>query len=93
MTFSEGNTFNQEQLNGRGRSWFSTVILAASFSPIKQMGWRGDSGRQYARQSHWCGGRKQSMFGSSKVLRVWLPYSTSPGELWASRGLTPLLSG
>ncbi len=86
MTFSEGNTFNQEQLNGRRRWWFSTVILAASFSPIKQIGWRGDSGRQYARQSHWCGGKKQSMFGSSKVLRVWLPYSTCPGELWASRG-------
>ncbi len=29
---------------------------------------------------------KQSMFGSSKVLRVWLPYSTMSGELWGSRG-------
>ncbi|MGU0171224.1 hypothetical protein ACVXG8_03135 [Escherichia coli] len=29
---------------------------------------------------------KQLMFGSSKVLRVWLPYSTMSGESWASRG-------
>ncbi len=73
MTFSEGNTFNQEQLKVVRRWWFSTVILAASFSPISRCGWRGDSGRQYARQSHWCAEEKQSMFGSSKVLRVWLP--------------------
>ena len=31
MTFSEGNTFNQEQLNGRAQVVVLTVILAASF--------------------------------------------------------------
>ena len=33
---------------------------------------------------------KQSMFGSSKILRVWLPYSTISGRIMGQSGLTPL---
>ncbi len=58
MTFSEGNTFNQEQLNGRAQVVVLDSNTRRQLFPIKQMWLASDSGRQYARQSHWCGGRK-----------------------------------
>lgn len=33
---------------------------------------------------------KQSMFGSSKILRVWLPYTTISGRIMGQSGLTQL---
>lgn len=94
MTFSEGNTFNQEQLNGRAQ-----VVVLDSNTRRQLFPHKADVvgevilvGNMPARVIG-VAEEKQSMFGSSKVLRVWLPYSTMSGELWASRGLTPLLSG
>ncbi|QMB02126.1 macrolide ABC transporter ATP-binding protein/permease MacB [Escherichia fergusonii] len=87
MTFSEGNTFNKEQLNGRAqvvvldnntrRQLFphkanvvGEVILVGNM-PATVIGVAEE---------------KQSMFGSSKILRVWLPYSTMAsrvmGQSW-----------
>ncbi|VYU65837.1 macrolide ABC transporter ATP-binding protein/permease MacB [Metakosakonia massiliensis] len=77
MTFSEGNTFNDEQQKGRAqvvvldsntrRQLFpdkarvvGEVILVGNM-PATVIGVAEE---------------KQSMFGSSKILRVWLPYST-----------------
>ena len=77
MTFSEGNTFNGEQEKGRAqvvvldsntrRQLFPNkaqvtgeVILVGNM-PATVIGVAEE---------------KQSMFGSSKILRVWLPYST-----------------
>ena len=87
MTFSEGNTFNKEQLNARAqvvvldnntrRQLFphkanvvGEVILVGNM-PATVIGVAEE---------------KQSMFGSSKILRVWLPYSTMAsrvmGQSW-----------
>jgi macrolide transport system ATP-binding/permease protein len=82
MTFSEGNTFNDIQLNGRAqvvvldsnsrRQLFPNkaqvvgeVILVGN-TPATVIGVADE---------------KQSMFGSSKVLRVWLPYTTMSGRV------------
>lgn len=80
MTFSEGSTFNELQLNSRAqvvvldsntrRQLFphkakvvGEVILVGNM-PATIIGVADE---------------KQSMFGSSKILRVWLPYSTMAG--------------
>jgi macrolide transport system ATP-binding/permease protein len=77
MTFSEGSTFNEEQQKGRAqvvvldnntrRQLFPNkanvvgeIILVGNM-PATVIGVAQE---------------KQSMFGSSKILRVWLPYST-----------------
>lgn len=77
MTFSEGNTFNDEQQKGRAqvvvldsntrRQLFPNkaqvvgeIILVGNM-PATVIGVAEE---------------KKSMFGSSKILRVWLPYST-----------------
>lgn len=82
MTMSQGTTFNNEQLNGRAqvvvldsnskRQLFPNklnvvgeVILVGNM-PATVIGVAED---------------KQSMFGSSKVLRVWLPYNTMAGRV------------
>lgn len=87
MTFSEGNTFNQEQLNGRAQ-----VVVLDSNTRRQLFPHKADVvgevilvGNMPARVIG-VAEEKQSMFGSSKVLRVWLPYSTMSGELWVSRG-------
>ncbi|MDQ4431567.1 macrolide ABC transporter ATP-binding protein/permease MacB [Yokenella regensburgei] len=82
MTFSEGNTFNDIQLNGRAqvavldsnsrRQLFpdkanvvGEIILVGNM-PATVIGVADE---------------KQSMFGSSKVLRIWLPYTTMSGRV------------
>jgi len=82
MTFSEGNTFNDVQLNGRAQ----VVVLD------------GNTRRQlFPNKANVVGeiilvgnmpatiigvaDEKQGMFGSSKILRVWLPYTTMAGRV------------
>ncbi|HFZ8995211.1 TPA: macrolide ABC transporter ATP-binding protein/permease MacB [Citrobacter freundii] len=91
MTFSEGNTFNKEQLNGRAqvvvldsntrRQMFphkakvvGEVILVGNM-PATVIGVTEE---------------KQSMFGSSKILRVWLPYSTMSGRIMGQSWLNSI---
>ncbi len=77
MTFSEGSTFNEEQQKGRAQ----VVVLdnntrrqlfpnkAKVVGEIILVGNMPATVIGVAQE-------KQSMFGSSKILRVWLPYST-----------------
>jgi macrolide transport system ATP-binding/permease protein len=82
MTFREGNTFNDVQLNGRAQ----VVVLD------------GNTRRQlFPNKANVVGeiilvgnmpatiigvaDEKQGMFGSSKILRVWLPYTTMAGRV------------
>ena len=91
MTFSEGTTFNREQLNGRAqvvvldsntrRQLFphkanvvGEVILVGNM-PATVIGVAEE---------------KQSMFGSSKILRVWLPYSTMSGRIMGQSWLNSI---
>jgi macrolide transport system ATP-binding/permease protein len=91
MTFSEGNTFNELQLNSRAqvvvldsntrRQLFphkakvvGEVILVGNM-PATIIGVADE---------------KQSMFGSSKILRVWLPYSTMAGRVMGQSWLNSI---
>ena len=82
MTFSEGNTFNEVQAAERSQvvvldsntrrqlfpnkaSVVGEIILVGNM-PATVIGVADE---------------KQSMFGSSKILRVWLPYSTMSGRV------------
>ncbi len=65
MTFSEGGTFNAEQLAGRAQ----VVVLDANSRVAEE---------------------KQSMFGSSKILRVWLPYTTISGRIMGQSWLNSI---
>ncbi|XXD10488.1 macrolide ABC transporter ATP-binding protein/permease MacB [Klebsiella sp. R445] len=91
MTFSEGNTFNELQLNSRAqvvvldsntrRQLFphktrvvGEIILVGNM-PATIVGVADE---------------KQSMFGSSKILRVWLPYSTMAGRVMGQSWLNSI---
>ena len=91
MTFSEGNTFNQAQHQGRAqvvvidentrrqlfpdkRNVVGEVILVGNM-PATIIGVAQE---------------KQSMFGSSKILRVWLPYSTMSGRVMGQSWLNSI---
>lgn len=91
MTFSEGNTLNELQLNSRAqvvvldsnarRQLFphkakvvGEVILVGNM-PATIVGVADE---------------KQSMFGSSKILRVWLPYSTMAGRVMGQSWLNSI---
>lgn len=91
MTFSEGNTFNEVQAAERSqvvildsntrRQLFPNkanvvgeVILVGN-TPATIIGVADE---------------KQSMFGSSKVLRVWLPYSTMSGRVMGQAWLNSI---
>jgi len=82
MSFSEGSTFNDVQLRGRAQvvvldgntrrqlfphkvSVVGEIILVGNM-PATVIGVADE---------------KQSMFGSSKILRVWLPYTTMAGRV------------
>lgn len=91
MTFSEGNTFNELQLNGRAqvvvldsntrRQLFPHKanvvgeILLVGNTPATVIGVADE---------------KQSMFGSSKILRVWLPYTTMAGRVMGQSWLNSI---
>ena len=91
MTFSEGASFNEEQLKGRAQvvvldsntrrqlfpnkaSVVGEVILVGNM-PATVIGVAEE---------------KQSMFGSSKILRVWLPYSTISGRIMGQSWLNSI---
>ncbi|MEB7711701.1 macrolide ABC transporter ATP-binding protein/permease MacB [Kluyvera cryocrescens] len=91
MTFSEGNTFNEVQAAERSQvvvldsntrrqlfpnkaSAVGEVILVGN-TPATVIGVADE---------------KQSMFGSSKVLRVWLPYSTMSGRVMGQSWLNSI---
>lgn len=91
MTFSEGNTFNGVQAAERSQvvvldsntrrqlfpnkaSAVGEVILVGN-TPATVIGVADE---------------KQSMFGSSKVLRVWLPYSTMSGRVMGQSWLNSI---
>ncbi|XPE35556.1 ABC transporter permease [Shigella flexneri] len=91
MTFSEGNTFNQEQLNGRAQ-----VVVLDSNTRRQLFPHKADVvgevilvGNMPARVIG-VAEEKQSMFGSSKVLRVWLPYSTMSGRVMGQSWLNSI---
>ncbi|HDG1684760.1 TPA: macrolide ABC transporter ATP-binding protein/permease MacB [Kluyvera cryocrescens] len=91
MTFSEGNTFNEVQAAERSQvvvldsntrrqlfpnkaSAVGEVILVGN-TPATVIGVADE---------------KQSMFGSTKVLRVWLPYSTMSGRVMGQSWLNSI---
>ena len=91
MTFSEGNTFNGEQLKGRAQvvvldqnarrqlfpnkaSVTGEIILVGNM-PATVIGVAEE---------------KQSMFGSSKILRAWLPYDTMAGRMMGQSWLNSI---
>ena len=91
MTFSEGNTFNEVQAAERSQvvildsntrrqlfpnkaSVVGEVILVGN-TPATIIGVADE---------------KQTMFGSSKVLRVWLPYSTMSGRVMGQAWLNSI---
>lgn len=91
MTFSEGNTFNGEQLKGRAQvvvldqnarrqlfpnkaSVTGEIILVGNM-PAMVIGVAEE---------------KQSMFGSSKILRAWLPYDTMAGRMMGQSWLNSI---
>lgn len=91
MTFSEGNTFNDVQAAERSQvvildsntrrqlfpnkaSVVGEVILVGNM-PATVIGVADE---------------KQSMFGSSKILRVWLPYSTMSGRVMGQSWLNSI---
>lgn len=91
MTFSEGSTFNDVQLRGRAQvvvldgntrrqlfphkaSVVGDIILVGNM-PATIVGVADE---------------KQSMFGSSKILRVWLPYTTMAGRVMGQSWLNSI---
>lgn len=91
MTFSEGTTFNAEQLNGRAQ----VVVLDSNTrrqlfpNKAKVVGEVVLVGNMPATVIG-VAEEKQSMFGSSKILRVWLPYSTMSGRIMGQSWLNSI---
>lgn len=91
MTFSEGTTFNDEQLKGRAQ------VAVLDSNTRRQL---------FPNKTHVVGEiilvgnmpatvigvaeEKQSMFGSSKILRVWLPYTTMAGRIMGQSWLNSI---
>jgi len=91
MTFSEGNTFNEEQLAGRAQ----VVVLDSNTkrqlfpNKAKVVGEIILVGNMPATVIG-VAQEKQSMFGSSKILRVWLPYNTMAGRVMGQSWLNSI---
>ncbi|MDM2895155.1 macrolide ABC transporter ATP-binding protein/permease MacB [Citrobacter sp. Cpo030] len=91
MTFSEGTTFNAEQLAGRAQ----VVVLDSNTrrqlfpNKAKVVGEVVLVGNMPATVIG-VAEEKQSMFGSSKILRVWLPYSTMSGRIMGQSWLNSI---
>ncbi len=82
MTFSEGNTFNDEQLRGRAQvvvidSNARRQLFPNKASVVGEVVLVGNIPATVIGVAE----EKQSMFGSSKILRVWMPYSTMSGRI------------
>ena len=91
MTFSEGSTFNDSQLAGRAQ----VVILDSNSrrqlfkdkpSVVGEVVLVGNMPATVIGVAE----EKQSMFGSSKVLRVWLPYTTMSGRIMGQSWLNSI---
>ena len=91
MTFSEGATFNAEQLAGRAQ----VVVLDANSrrqlfpnktNVVGEVILVGNMPATVIGVAE----EKQSMFGSSKILRVWLPYSTISGRIMGQSWLNSI---
>ena len=91
MTFSEGATFNAEQLAGRAQ----VVVLDANSrrqlfpnkaNVVGEVILVGNIPATVIGVAE----EKQSMFGSSKILRVWLPYTTISGRIMGQSWLNSI---
>ncbi|CCJ97579.1 Macrolide export ATP-binding/permease protein MacB [Cronobacter malonaticus 507] len=91
MTFSEGNTFNDEQLRGRNKVVVIDSNARRQLFPNKAnvVGEVVLVGNMPATVIG-VAGEKQSMFGSSKILRVWMPYSTMSGRIMGQSWLNSI---
>ena len=91
MTFSEGTTFNDVQLSGRAQ----VVVLDANArrqlfpnksSVVGEIILVGNMPATVIGVAE----EKQSMFGSSKILRAWLPYNTMAGRMMGQSWLNSI---
>ena len=91
MSFSEGTTFNDEQLNGRAQ----VVVLDSNsrrqlFPDKKQVVGEVILVGNMPATVIGVADEKQSMFGSSKTLRVWMPYTTMSGRIMGQSWLNSI---
>ena len=91
MTFSEGNTFNELQLNSRAQVVVLDSNARRQLFPhkAKVVGEIILVGNMPATVIG-VADEKQSMFGSSKILRVWLPYTTMAGRVMGQSWLNSI---
>lgn len=91
MTFSEGNTFNELQLNSRAQVVVLDSNARRQLFPhkTKVVGEIVLVGNMPATVIG-VADEKQSMFGSSKILRVWLPYTTMAGRVMGQSWLNSI---
>jgi macrolide transport system ATP-binding/permease protein len=90
MTFSEGATFNAEQLaggagGGAGRE-LAQAALPNKANVVGEVILVGNMPATVIGVAE----EKQSMFGSSKILRVWLPYTTISGRIMGQSWLNSI---
>ncbi|BBV77369.1 macrolide ABC transporter ATP-binding protein/permease MacB [Raoultella ornithinolytica] len=91
MTFSEGNTFNELQLNSRAQvvvldSNTRRQLFAHKTRVVGEIILIGNMPATIIGVAD----EKQSMFGSSKILRVWLPYTTMAGRVMGQSWLNSI---
>ncbi|WP_024561799.1 macrolide ABC transporter ATP-binding protein/permease MacB [Franconibacter pulveris 601] len=91
MTFSEGNTFNEEQLKGRAQVVVLDQNARRQLFPNKasvtgEIVLVGNMPAMVIGVAE----EKQSMFGSSKILRAWLPYDTMAGRMMGQSWLNSI---
>ena len=91
MSFSEGTTFNDEQFNGRAQ----VVVLDSNsrrqlFPDKKQVVGEVILVGNMPATVIGVADEKQSMFGSSKTLRVWMPYPTMSGRIMGQSWLNSI---
>ncbi len=91
MTFSEGNTFNDEQLRGRAQvvvidSNARRQLFPNKANVVDEVVLVGNMPATVIGVAE----EKQSMFGSSKILRVWMPYSTMSGRIMGQSWLNSI---
>ncbi|KFC82896.1 macrolide ABC transporter ATP-binding protein/permease MacB [Buttiauxella agrestis] len=91
MSFSEGNTFNEEQLTGRAQvvvldSNTKRQLFPNKANVVGEIILVGNMPATVIGVAQ----EKQSMFGSSKILRVWLPYNTMAGRVMGQSWLNSI---
>ncbi|ARD61673.1 macrolide ABC transporter permease/ATP-binding protein MacB [Kosakonia radicincitans DSM 16656] len=91
MTFSEGASFNAEQEKGRAQvvvldSNIRRQLFPNKVSVVGEVILVGNMPATVIGVAE----EKQSMFGSSKILRVWLPYTTISGRIMGQSWLNSI---